>query len=159
MRPLLILPALFLTLLVACNDDYSSYPPTFSDMMFQDSTGQAIDTVAMGQPFTATMSMGAASQNVYIQIAEWKAPEGIKYEAGSLIDRNLPTARFTVADSIAEGPRDIKLELTYGVSGNETRQMADYTTSTGLNVKYTQPWAGVVGHYILTCTKKIYVRR
>lgn len=155
----ILLAALSSVSLTSCDTDYESYPPQFADMVFESEAAIQNDTVTAGQTFQATLNMATGQQNVYLSGQSWLLDKEIKPSATSLAGGGLlPCAQFNTPLNLEEGWHEVKVELTYGVTGNESREMKNYSTATGLKVEYTQPWAGAVGHYVFTCTKKIYVK-
>lgn len=155
----ILLAALCAVAFTACENDYESYPPQFADMVFQTQDGIVTDTVTAGSTFQATLNMATGQQNVYLTRQDWLLDKDVKASAVSVTGGGLlPDAQFSVPATAEEGWRDVKVELTYGVTGNESREMKNYTTAAGLSVEYTQAWAGAVGHYIFTCKKKIYIK-
>lgn len=146
--------------LISCDTDYSSYPPQFSDMVFETEAAVQTDTVTAGQTFHATLSMGTGQQNVYFSSApDWAIDKDVKPTTSTTTGGGmLPSATFIVPTDMTEGWHNVSVGLAYGITGNESKEMKNYTTASGLKVEYTQPWAGAIGHYIFTCTKKIYVK-
>lgn len=146
--------------LTSCDTDYSSFPPQFSDMVFETEGAVQHDTVTAGQIFQATLNMGIGQQNVVLSSApDWTLDKDTKPVSSSLTGGGLlPCATFTVPATMEEGWHNVAVKLTYGITGNESTEMKNYTTASGLVVNYEQPWAGTIGHYIFTCTKKIYVK-
>lgn len=144
--------------LISCDTDYSSYPPQFSDMVFETEAAVQTDTVTAGQTFHATLSMGTGQQNVGGPLCEWTFDKDIKPTTFSLVGNVLPSATFVVPADMDEGFHKVIVGLTYSVAGNETKKMENYNTLTGLEVKYTQSQPSVVSYYKFTCTKEIYVK-
>lgn len=156
-----LIPLAFVALsLASCDTDFSSYPPQFSDMVFETEAAANVDTITAGQTFHATLSMGTEQQNVFFSSApDWALDKDVKPTTSSITGGGmLPCATFIVPTDMTEGWHKVSVGLAYGITGNESKEMKGYTTASGLEVKYTQPWAGTVGHYILTCTKEIYIK-
>lgn len=157
MKKILPILTLLLCTLISCEkEDYGSRAPQFDNMLFLTEAGYSVDTITAGQTIVAGLNTGKAGHNVYYQGAKWTL-DGEAVGTPSL-QKSIPMCSFTVPAVTTSGWRKMQATLTYGVSGNSTEKMPNYKTDAGLSVEYSQAWAGQVGHYVFTCTKKVYVK-
>lgn len=140
--------------LVSCDEkDTSSFPPTFRDMVFMTDAGARTAEVKAGEALTVILDIKDGGQNVTNPTIKWKiGGQEIKPE-----QMMLHQATLRVPADMQAGEAVVEAYIIYGVAGQSSRQMSDYRTETGLEVNYKQNWAGVVGHYELSCTKKINI--
>lgn len=140
--------------LVSCDEkDTSSFPPTFKDMVFVSEAGVAATEVKTGEKLTVILEIKEGGQNVTNPNIRWKIGGMDVKPEQTMIHQ----ATLKVPAELEAGEAVIEAYIIYGVAGQSSRQMSDYRTETGLNVSYKQNWAGVVGHYELSCTKKINI--
>lgn len=144
-----------LTVLACEKQDTSSYPPIFDDMVFVSEAGLQLSELAVGEKVNVILAMKEGGHNVTNPTIEWSVGNivVVKRQLHSMEHRT----SFTVPASLEAGNVLVTAKLIYGVAGQDSRQMSDYRTDKGLEVSYTQAYAGVVGHYELSASKRMKI--
>lgn len=177
---ILILLMLILTVPACQNDNITSYPPRFSDMLFLDANGHSLDTVIAATYLTDTLhSKEGAVIDTIVDTLATRLTVWMQEESGSqnvarpyirwsvddqVVDSHLSTSynvnsTFEVPTDLSDGLHKMTAEIIYLLTDGVTEKQTDYTTPSGLEVKFPLNLENAAASYTLICTKSFYSKK
>lgn len=171
---------MFILMVPACqNDNITSYPPRFTDMLFLDENGQTLDTITAATYLKDTLHREGAVIDTIVDTLATELTVWMQEESGSqnvtrpfirwtlddeVVDSHLSgsyaiNSTFKVPVDLPDGPHKMTAEITYILTDGTIERQTDYITPSGLEVKFPLDLESFANGYTLICTKSFYSKK